>query len=178
MNKLFTEQELDSAIKKLAGKINDYVIHVAGPKKEVVFICVLNGAFMFFSDLVKKLSFPLKIDFIRVKSYVGKESTEVKLTKDIEINISDKIVFIIDDIYDSGKTIKWITNHLRDKYLWNEPPPYAIYPVTLFKSKNSTFNGTYGIELQDETWLKGYGLDDENGFCRNFPFILGDQYQD
>jgi len=175
MNKLFTETELEKAVENVAFHINGKLSYNLYHPKDVVFICVLNGAFMFFSDLMKQIEYPCQIDFIRVKSYVGKESTEINLTKDIELNIKNKIVFLVDDIYDSGKTIAWLTKHLV-----SHRSPREIIPVTLFAKQNTIVPRDLicGIELTDESFLVGYGLDDENGFSRNLPFILGDQNQD
>lgn len=174
MNKLFTKQELEKAVENIAWHINEKLSYNLYHPKEVVFICVLNGAFMFFSDLMKQIAYPCQVDFIRVKSYVKKESTEITLTKDIELDIKGKIVYLVDDIYDSGKTVAWLLKHL-----YNHSPE-EIIPVTLFAKQNKTLPGNLiaGIFLKDETFIHGYGLDDENGFNRNLPFILGDQNQD
>ena len=159
---LFTEQELSNKVGEIAYKIS---------KKEhdfpPVFICVLNGAFMFFTDLVKHVG-ECEIDFIRAKSYMGITQTNVSISKSIEIDISRKDVYLVDDIYDTGETMKALIQHL------NLNNPKSITPITLFKRWSShNPDLIYGFELQDESWLVGYGLDDENGLQRNLKHIVG-----
>ena len=159
---LFTEREIKNKVGEIAHNIKKNK-HEQPP----VFICVLNGAFMFFTDLVKQMK-ECEIDFIQAKSYIGTTQGEIKLLKDIIIDITDKDVYLIDDIYDSGNTINYLVDHLKQ---YN---PKSITPVALFKkhySNNS--NLVYGFELQNEHWLVGYGLDAVDGTKRNLPHILG-----
>ena len=72
----------------------------------IVFVCIMKGGFMFFSDLVKNIGYPIEVDFIKCSSYTGQEQKELQLHYDIETNITDKTVFIVDDILDSGETMK------------------------------------------------------------------------
>ena len=156
-----TQEQLGQSIKNISKEI--------GFQQHAVFICVLNGAFMFFSDLIKNIDcVEAKIDFIRVKSYNGIRQGKLKLTKDIEIDIKDKIVYLIDDIYDSGNTMNRLIKHLQYHN------PKSITPITLFKKHYSnTDNLIYGFELTNEHWLVGYGLDAADGTKRNLPHILG-----
>jgi hypoxanthine phosphoribosyltransferase len=171
-NILFTEAEIQLAVKSIANKINDG--HSISVELSPVFICVLNGAFMFFSDLTKEIKFNFSIDFLKAKSYVGQKSGKLQITKDIEVNILHRKVYLIDDIYDSGQTINTLIEHL-EKYL-----PEEIIPITLFKKQHtpSPSNLIYGIELKDESFLVGYGLDNSKGHQRNLKYILGEQSQD
>jgi len=164
MNKqiLFTEHELSNKVGEIAYKISRKE-HDFPP----VFICVLNGAFMFFTDLVKRVG-ECEIDFIRAKSYMGITQTNVSISKSIEIDIARKDVYLVDDIYDSGETMKALIQHL------NLSEPKSITPITLFKRWSShNPDLIYGFELQDESWLVGYGLDDEKGLQRNLKHIVG-----
>ena len=159
---LFTELELQNKVGEIAYNIL---------KKEhdfpPVFICVLNGAFMFFTDLVKRVD-ECEIDFIRAKSYNGITQSIVKISKSVEIDISRKDVYLIDDIYDTGETMKALIQHL------NISGPKSITPVTLFKRWSShNPDLIYGFELHDESWLVGYGLDNEKGLQRNLKYIVG-----
>ena len=122
---------------------------------------------MFFTDLVKRVD-ECEIDFIRAKSYMGLTQTTVNILKSIETDISRKDVYLIDDIYDTGETMKALIQHL------NLLGPKSITPVTLFKRWSShNPDLIYGFELQDESWLVGYGLDDEKGLQRNLKHIVG-----
>lgn len=159
---LFTEHELSNKVGEIAYKISRKE-HDFPP----VFICVLNGAFMFFTDLVKRVG-DCEIDFIRAKSYEGITQSTVKISKSVEVDIARKDIYLVDDIYDTGETMKELIKHL------NLNNPKSITPITLFKRWNSHHPDLiYGFELQDESWLVGYGLDDENGLQRNLKYITG-----
>ena len=123
--------------------------------------------FYVFTDLVKYIG-ECEIDFIRVKSYVGLTQTQVSISKSIELDISRKDVYLIDDIYDTGETMKTLISHL------NLNNPKSITPITLFKRwSSSNPDLIYGFEIKDETFLVGYGLDNEKGLQRNLKHIVG-----
>ena len=103
MKQLFTQQEIDIQSKIVAKQIND---KHRDDKTPVVFVGLLNGCFMFYSDFIKNLTFDLECDFMRVKSYVTKRKQgNVEITKDLETSIKGKHVYIVDDIFDTGNTI-------------------------------------------------------------------------
>jgi hypoxanthine phosphoribosyltransferase len=132
-------------------------------------IGVLNGAFMFFADLVRNMKVDCEIDFMQAKSYLGQVQDRVDILKDVSIDLTGKDVFIVDDIYDSGNTMKRLIAHLQTK------GAKSITPVTLFKRSYSYMEDLiYGFELNNEAWLVGYGLDATNGTKRNQPFITGE----
>jgi hypoxanthine phosphoribosyltransferase len=105
---------------------------------------------------------------MQAKSYLGQVQDRVDITKDVSIDLTDKDIFLVDDIYDSGNTMKRLIAHLQTK------GPRSITPVTLFKRSYSYMDGLmYGFELHNEAWLVGYGLDATNGHKRNQKFITG-----
>ena len=161
MQILFTDSEIQNKLEDIASQINSKI-----SSTPPVLICVLNGAFMFFSDLVKKV-YECEIDFIRVKSYEGITQGQLTITKDIETVIADKDVYIVDDIYDSGNTMNFITNRLKAF------GPKSITPITLFAKENKPDDLIYGFKLENETWIYGYGLDGDKGLWRNVPLVLG-----
>lgn len=159
---LFTEKEIQNKVSQIADLIKSKQ-HEEPP----VFICVLNGAFMFFTDLVKQMS-DCTIDFIRAKSYENQSQGEIRILKSIDTDITGKDVYLIDDIYDSGNTMNRLIKHL------NYNNPKSITPVTLFKRYTSKREDLiYGFDLENEYFLVGYGLDGENGLKRNQQFITG-----
>lgn len=162
---LFTQAEIETRVKSLATQVS----YQNNPENQSrVMIGVLNGAFMFFTDLVRNMEVDCEIDFIQAKSYLGQVQDRVDILKDINIDIKGKDVFLVDDIYDSGNTMKRLVAHLQSK------GPKSITPVTLFKRSYSYMDGLiYGFELHNEAWLVGYGLDATNGTKRNQPFITG-----
>jgi len=132
----------------------------------VVFICILNGAFMFFSDLMKQIHIKSEIDFIRVKSYEAQNQQEIQIIKDIEVNIKGKTVVLVDDLIDSGNTILKLIEHLQQ---YN---PSEIKTVSLLKRYNSKFEPNYyAFHIHHNEWFYGYGLD-LNGYHRNLLDIL------
>jgi hypoxanthine phosphoribosyltransferase len=165
MKILFNQKQLQDAVNKIATEIGNK--HYNDPNPPVM-ICVLNGAFMFFTDLVKAINIDCEIDFIQAKSYQGQEQFTVKITKDITTDITGKNIYVIDDILDSGNTLTKLIEHL-GKY----HKPHSITPIVLFKKSSNPWPLSYGIELTDEAWLCGYGLDGENGLYRNRSVIFG-----
>ncbi len=164
MKQLITEKEIDIQSKIVAKQIND---KHRGDKTPVVFVGLLNGCFMFYSDFIKNITFDMECDFMRVKSYIGKKKQgDVEITKDLETSIKGKHVYIVDDIYDTGNTVQAVIRYLQVKN------PSEISIVTLLKRNDSpVISNHYNvIEIADE-WVIGYGLDDENGHCRNYKTI-------
>jgi len=162
---LFTEKEINKRVESLAIEVSYRNNPENRPR---VMIGVLNGAFMFFTDLVRKMKVDCEIDFIQAKSYLGQVQDRVDILKDINVDITGKDVYIVDDIFDSGNTMRKLITHLQKKN------PKSITPVTLFKRSYSHMEDLiFGFELQNEAWLVGYGLDATNGFKRNQPYITG-----
>ena len=163
MNILIPSEEIQDKVIELASEINSNEVGNPIPK---VFVCLLNGGFMFFSDLVKHIDFDFECDFMRVKSYVKKnEQGDINISKDLETPIKGKDVYIIDDIYDSGNTMEAVIDYL------NVKQPHSITVVTLLTRSSSQFPlypSHVGFILEDE-WVVGYGMDDEDGFMRNKP---------
>lgn len=168
MKILYNKEQIQTAVNKIATEISNK--HYNDPNPPVM-ICVLNGAFMFFTDLVKALNIDCEIDFMRAKSYTDQSQSEVVIFKDIETDIAGKNVYIVDDILDSGNTLRHIIKHYTTN---SRMAPASITPVVLFKKRLSNINNClYGIELTDESWLCGYGLDGPNGLMRNRNLIFG-----
>jgi len=111
----------------------------------------------------------LECDFMRVKSYITKRKQgDIEITKDLETPIKGKHVYVIDDIYDTGNTVNAVVNYLRVK------KPKSINVVTLLKRKNSPHKidaPIYDVMTIGDEWVVGYGMDDENGHCRNYKNI-------
>jgi hypoxanthine phosphoribosyltransferase len=154
MREVISEQDLQDRISKLASIINNDEFNL---KRPVVFVGILNGAFMFFSDLVKKINLPIEIDFVRVKSYEGQNRKEIKLTKDLETSIKGKHVYLVDDIIDSGHTMKF----LMDKFL--ERGAIHVTPIATIFKENVVIQDALCILRypQDSPWFVGYGMDNE-----------------
>jgi Hypoxanthine-guanine phosphoribosyltransferase len=133
----------------------------------IVFICLLYGGFMFFSELVKSIDLDVECEFMRVKSYIKRKQGDIKITKDVETPIMGKHVYIVDDILDSGNTLKAVQQFLEIK------KPASLTAVSLLTRKNSpqiTMNHLNAFVIDDE-WVVGFGLGDEEGYARNFTSV-------
>ena len=127
-----------------------------------VIIGILNGSVVLMAHLIRKLDFECEIDFMKVNSYVGKETSgKVQLEKDININIENRRVIIVEDIIDSGLTMDYLHKHIS---AYN---PKDITIVTLLlKNNNHTLNfniDIVGFEITSE-FIVGYGLDLDQRF--------------
>ena len=136
----------------------------------IVLIGVLNGGFMFYSKLVDQLALlDPHCDFIRVKSYKGREHEVPEIIIPSSLNVKNKFVYIIDDIYDTGLTMEVLKNQFTDL------GASGVSVVTLIKRAinevDMPINSLYGFEIHDE-WVVGYGMDDEEGRKRSLPYIL------
>ena len=122
-----------------------------------IFIGVLNGSFMFLSDLIRSLSIECEISFLQLKSYDGKKSTgKIDIIKDLNVNLENRHVIIIEDIIDTGNTLKFLINKIE------QIPIKSIKIVSLLVKKiKRPFEfpiDHIGFEISQE-FVVGYGLD-------------------
>ena len=165
MKKVLSDTKLKQELTILANKLNSKCEELGGG---ITFICVLNGGFMFFSDLVKRIKYPIKIDFVKCKSYNNRKQESISITKDIDLDIKDHTVFIIDDILDSGNTMTWLKDHFLKKGAKNIETVSAVY------KENVDFPNHFYIYKQPEgvdPWYIGYGMDGPKGYSRNLDTI-------
>ena len=125
--------------------------------KNPVFIGVLNGSFIFLSDLVRECDFDCQVDFIQVKSYTGEKSSgKVDLVKDISLDLNGRSIILVEDIIDTGLSIEFIRKHI----LSYKPKDLII--VSLL-SKKMNYNLKFNIDITgfeiDSKFVIGYGLD-------------------
>lgn len=137
--------------------------------EELVVICVLKGAFMFCSDLIKKINRPVRLEFISLSSYGDStnSSGNVRLEMDITANVEGKNVLVIEDIVDSGLTIKTLMEMLALR-----KPKTVKLASLLFKPvklKHKVKIDYLGFEIEDK-FVIGYGLD-YAGRYRELPYI-------
>ena len=125
--------------------------------KNPVFIGVLNGSFIFLSDLVRECDFDCQVDFIQVKSYSGEKSSgKVDLVKDISLDLNGRSIILVEDIIDTGLSIEFIRKHILS---FN---PKDLIIVSLL-SKKMNYNLKFNIDIIgfeiDSKFVIGYGLD-------------------
>ncbi len=162
---LFTEDEIKERIKRLGKQISkDY------DNKEIIFISVLNGSFMFTADLLKEILPENSVDFIQVSTYGNTTTSSGKflLKKDLSLDISGKDVIVIEDIMDSGYTIERLLCYLQTKN------PASLKIATLIdkppRRKVEVKADYVGFILNEDYFIVGYGLDYAQKY-RDLPFI-------
>ena len=161
--KYIDNEDLLKAIKKLAQQINNDL-----KNKDVVFMGILNGSFMFASDLMKEINLQCVITFVKVASYSGTSSTgKVERLIGINEDIEGKTVVIIEDIVDTGNTMEHILKQLKGY----EPADIKIATL-LFKP--DAFKKDYRVDyialkIPNE-FVLGYGLD-YDGYGRNLKHL-------
>lgn len=159
-----TAEAIQTRIREMAEKINQEYTD-----KQPLIVVVLNGAFVFAADLVKHLTIPCEITFLRVSSYRGTESTgQLREVLGLTESVTDRDLIVIEDIVDTGKTLGDICDQLRAK----NPSSLAIATL-LFKPEalQKPLDLQYvGFEIENR-FVLGYGLD-YDGLGRNTPDIL------
>jgi len=162
---LISEEDIQKRVEELASRINrDY------KGKDLVLICILKGGVMFLSDLTRKISLPHSFDMVGAESYGSQvvSSGHVMITKDVDISLENKDVLLIEDIYDSGRTLKVV----KDLIQVHSPASLHICAL-LWKEKEKRAHNVpikyIGFKIPD-LFVVGYGLDFNEKF-RNLPCI-------
>lgn len=143
-------------------------LNVAYARRVPVFIGVLNGSFMFFADLMKEIDIAVETSFIKIASYVGEESKDIKEIIGLTDDLKGRDVIIVEDIVDSGKTLNYLIQQIKKQ----DPASIAICTLLLKPNEGKhefTEMAYVGFEISDE-FVVGYGLD-YNGLGRNFKDI-------
>jgi len=161
---LIEEKVLQAKVAELGEKITeDY------SGKDLLIVCVLKGAVVFVSDLIRKIDLPLEIDFMAISSYGDntKSSGVVRILKDLNMSIEGKHVLIVEDIIDSGLTLAYLMDNLKSR------GPASVEICTILdKIERRTINLNIkytGFQVPDE-FVVGYGLDYAEKY-RNLPYI-------
>lgn len=163
INVLINKSRLENRIEEMAKQIEkDY------EGKDVVFIGILKGSVMFMTELAKNIKSNVEMDFMDVSSYEGTESSgDVRINSDIRNSIKGKDVIIVEDIIDTGRTLTYIIEYLKQK----NPNSSKIATMLSKPSRRiMELNVDYvGFSINDE-FVVGYGLD-YNEKYRNLPYI-------
>ncbi len=162
---LFSKKAIEETVARLAHEISaDYA------NKQVVLIGVLKGAFVFLADLVRQLTIPVEIEFMRIASYGSqKESSgEIIIKKDVEISLEGKDILVIEDIVDTGLSLTFLLDHLRER----NPSSLKICALVDKKSRREVEVEVDYIGFTiDEGFIVGYGIDFNEGY-RALPEIF------
>ena len=161
---LISEEEVDARIRELGEKISKEY-----EGKQIHLICVLKGGVFFMCELAKRITVPVSMDFMCVGSYGDgtKSSGVVRLAKDLDESIENKEVLIVEEIIDSGNTLYYLMDVLRQR------KPASLRLCTLLDKPDRRVKDVHvdwtGFEIPDE-FVVGYGLDYAQKY-RNLPYI-------
>ncbi len=164
LKEIITASEIKNRIEELGKKISaDY------ENKELVLVGVLKGCFVFMADLIRSIDIPIEVDFIEVSSYESTASSGiVRITKDLKNSIEGKDVLIVEDIVDTGLTMKFLVEHL------NAQKPRSL-KIASFLVKSYKHKLNFEIEYRcfeiEDFFVVGYGLDCDGKF-RNLPSVM------
>jgi len=161
---LYSEKDIQKRARELGKQITR---EYAG--EELILLGTLKGAVMWMTDLMKNIDLDTRIDFVSASSY-GSSTTSsgvVKITKDVSMDIYNKNVLIIEDIVDTGTTLKFLKNYLADRN------PKSVKICTMLdkpsRRKEKLVADYIGFEVED-LFIVGYGLDYDQKY-RNLPYI-------
>lgn len=161
--KFISVQAIDRVVTKIAGMINnDY------KEKNPLFLCILNGSFIFAADLLRKIRFPCQVSFVKYSSYIGTSTKgEIKTVIGLNEDLKDRHVIIVEDIIDTGLTMDHLLKELGNR-------GSADLRIASFCFKPDAFKMSFtidylGLEIPND-FVVGYGLD-YDGYGRNLPEI-------
>lgn len=166
---LITEEEIDATVRRLAKEIDEH--YRRDPEhKRLVLLGILKGSVVFMGELMKRLTTPVEIEFMRVSSYgsgtVSTGSVRIVLDADVK-NIGECDILIVEDIIDSGRTLSYLVEYLKHK------GARRVHTVTLLDKpsrREVDFASDFvGIVIPDE-FVVGYGLDYDEKY-RALPYV-------
>ena len=158
---ILSRNEIDQRVTSIAKKISDDYA-----RSDLIVIGVLKGAFVFLSDLIRKLTIPVQVEFVRVSSY-GTESAsteKIRLTYELESEIKNKDVLIIEDIIDTGLTISFLMDYL---YSFGPKSVQVCALIDKQERKKKMIDIRYVCHVVKKGFLVGYGLD----FAENYRYL-------
>lgn len=169
---IISEEDIKSAVKKLAEKIsNDY------KGEPLIAICVLKGAVVFYSDLVRCLNIPVRMDFVAVSSYGSDTKSSGKITFRARTHASDDElkkyhILLVEDIVDTGNTLYWLKDYFKEKN------PLSVKICTLIDKPSRRvvdLTPDYSCFSIPDKFIVGYGLDYDELY-REMPYISSIDY--
>jgi hypoxanthine phosphoribosyltransferase len=161
---LFSAEEIDACVKRMGAQIS---ADFAGQR--ILLVTVLKGAFIFMADLVRAIEGNVEVDFMAVSSYgaEAKSSGIVRIIKDLEADVAGRHVIIVEDILDSGLTLKYLSKNIRSR----GPLSVEVATLLLKESKQEAdIDCRYVGFICPDEFVVGYGLDYAESY-RNLPYI-------
>ncbi len=161
---LLTEEQIKTRIKELGQELSR---EYAG--KNPVIVGVLKGVVVFYADMIREIKVPCQMDFMWISSYAGTNSGNMQIRRDVTVDIKDRHVLILEDIFDTGSSLDYTYRHLMFKQ------PASLKICTLLdkpdrRKPGITLKADYtGFTIPNE-FVVGYGLDYDEKF-RNLPYV-------
>lgn len=161
---LFTEAQIQKRVAELGAELTEEY-----RDKSPIIVCILKGASFFYVDLCRKMDCHIFMDFIAVSSYgaAAESSGIVRIIKDLNLSITDRHVIIVEDIIDSGLTLRHLTE------LFKSRKPASVKTVCLLDKHDrhpSDIGADYCGFVIPDRFVVGYGLD-YSDYYRNLPYI-------
>jgi hypoxanthine phosphoribosyltransferase len=168
MEPVFSPEEISLMVKRIAGEIDRDYENILKPEEKILVLGVLNGGFIFMADLIREISLPVDVDFIRLSSYQDSTSSlnEVVMLKAPEKSMKDRHVLVVEDLADCGLTLNWLRGFVRKR---------GPATVKIAVAVDKTERRRYPVELDyagfvlKEGFLVGYGLD----YAQNYRNLKG-----
>ena len=163
---LISEQKIDEITTRIANQINEDYAN----SKQLVLICILKGSLMFCSELMKKITLPLEIEFMKVSSYGSQTVTSGMINIHLDLkreDLSQADFIIVEDIIDSGKTLSHLVRYLAER------GAKSVKTCTMLDKPSRrvvSFTPDYCGEIIPDRFVVGFGLD-YNERYRNLPFV-------
>ena len=162
---LISEEQIKARIHEMAEEINrEYA------DKDPVVMGVLKGVVVFYADMIREFKFPCQLDFMWISSYSGTNSTgNMEVKKDMSVDITGRHVLILEDIFDTGRSLDFTYRHLMSKN------PASLKICTLLdkperRDADITLKADYTGFVIPNKFVVGYGLDFDEHY-RNFPYV-------
>ncbi|MBI2996086.1 MAG: hypoxanthine phosphoribosyltransferase [Candidatus Melainabacteria bacterium] len=165
---LYSKSQIQKMVKSMARKIDRDCLK--SKIKSLVVISVLKGAFIFTADLIREIKLPVQLEFVRISSYGSKKVSSGKVEAPLLLlpNLNGKDILIVEDIVDSGRTIHFLKDYLKDQF-----KPKSVKVACLLNKQSRrevNIKADYiGFEVGDH-FLVGYGLDSGEDF-RHLPVL-------
>ena len=162
---LLTTEQIQARIAEIGAQLTQ---RYAG--RSPLLVCVLKGAYGFMTDLARAIDLPVEIDFIAVSSYGSSTRTSgvVRLVKDLDQDIAGRDVILVEDIIDSGLTLRYLRRNLESR------KPASLEVCALIARESADIEALevnyVGFTVADEDWLVGYGLDVAQRY-RNLDYL-------
>ncbi|WP_313960906.1 hypoxanthine phosphoribosyltransferase [uncultured Parvimonas sp.] len=163
---LFDEKTIKNRVEVLGKEITK---HYENDESELVVVGILRGSTLFFADLIRYINLPISIDFMAISSYGNSsESGVVKIIKDLEADVTGKNILIVEDIIDTGKTLKYLLNYFKER---GAKTVKIASMLDKPERRLVEISGDFVGFAVPNDFIVGYGLDYNQSY-RNLPYII------